>query len=241
MRVTAMFHPIDKSKLERWAMSRGYGYKIEMNLLSQGYLVACVEASPGANHAAVVKDMIVNGIRVMKSPGVVMTSEEPARILSGMGKLGEGLWDALPGLERLGFVVGRPGRFGTQVFSVAAWEGEGSSYPFKREGIEALWAAAEGFKGRMMKEDRLKMLKDVYAKMKAVGAAGNESCLSGMGRLEEALQNGGMHLKHRGAKEEVFNPFAHGTRIRGMKKKRAGADMALRKRARKLRDGDYFW
>lgn len=134
MRITAMFHPLDRAKVERWAMSRGYGYAIEARLLSQGYLLAHVEAAAGSSHPAVVRDMIVNGIRVMRTPGVVMTSEEPAKLLAGM--------------ERLGGLVERS------------------------------------------KKERL---------------------------------------------------FPGGTRVRVMKRKRAGAELKLKKRARRLGDNDYYW
>jgi hypothetical protein len=83
MRISTMIHPVDRNKFEHWALARGYGYKLEMSLLSQGYILAHFEAANGSNNATVVRDLIENGVRVMSRPGVVMTSAD----CSGMERL----------------------------------------------------------------------------------------------------------------------------------------------------------
>lgn len=219
MRVTAMFHPIDRAKLERWALSRGYGCTMEMSPLADGYLLARVEASAGSNHEAVLQDMVNNGVRVMTRPGVLMAAGNPKSMTSGMDRLGEvllredDLWrDAIPGLEKMAFKIGRPGKDGPKYYMIYAPTDLG--FPFKPEGVLAFWNEVKGMRGKKWGwEERELVLQAFYKKQP---------------------------IKHPEL-GEVVNPFAHGTRIRGMKRKNAGADMALRKRARKLRDGDYYW
>lgn len=221
MRVDAMFHPIDRGQVERWALSRGYGCRMEMSMLSQGYLLAHVEASIGSNYEAVLRDMVNNGIRVMKRPGVLMTATDPSSMLSGMDRLGEvllredDLWrDALPGLEKMGFGIGRPDKYGPQYYAIDSRSGEratGQVYPFKPEGVLALWMEVKGKK--IGYEERERVLAAFHKKQ-----ANRHPELG-----------------------EVVNQFAHGTRIRGMKKRRPGEDLKLRKRARRMQDTDYLW
>lgn len=109
MRIEVMFHPLDRSKLERWARTYEFSYKINNMRLADGYSVAAFEA-PNTNPMAFMRRMAEFGIRVFTTPGKVVTPCDPGALLSGMGRLGEKLKKAGYGVSvRQIKKKGRPG------------------------------------------------------------------------------------------------------------------------------------